>query len=200
MKSTVALTLLATIALHQVAYAQEEVNIATAPAVPTLPAAVTDIYWWKTLLTGDEISNYLTGPATEAATATQATTDAQETNSADTTTAAVTEATPTGQESLSAAATATDSAISSVNSNLASAISDASSAISDILSTSAAVSDSIATSSGGKIRIYNLLRPSPFNTNTFLLFFFCPLYSSTFSFCRCLDKFFCFLCSTYSCC
>ncbi|GAA5809977.1 hypothetical protein MFLAVUS_003392 [Mucor flavus] len=148
MKSTVALTLLATIALHQVAYAQEEVNIATAPAVPTLPAAVTDIYWWKTLLTGDEISNYLTGPATEAATATQATTDAQETNSADTTTAAVTEATPTGQESLSAAATATDSAISSVNSNLASAISDASSAISDILSTSAAVSDSIATSSG----------------------------------------------------
>ncbi|KAG2201196.1 hypothetical protein INT47_013007 [Mucor saturninus] len=137
MKSTVAMTLLATVAMQQLVLAQgielDAVNVATVPAVPTLPALVTDIYWWKTLLTGDEISNYLTAPATEAATATA---NAAVAGATTTTTAAVAAAATTSENASGSSAVASGSA--SVSGSSA-AVSDASSAVSDISSSSAVV-------------------------------------------------------------
>lgn len=127
----------------------QEVNAAT--ALPTLPTLNTDIYWWKTLLTGDEINNYLTGPATEAATGAAST---------------AAEATPTptpaaasdNAENASATATVSDASITDsvdslatslagVESSLASAVSEVSASASDAIVS--AVSNAISTTSGG---------------------------------------------------
>lgn len=163
--------------------------------MPTLPALVTDIYWWKTLLTGDEISNYLTAPATEAAIATataEAATSTAEAATAGvtTTTAAVVSDATTTETASGSSAAATGSAVVSGSS---AAVSDASSAISDISSSSAVV--------GGKILFGALLFCPPPH---FLILLFVTnscFYSLCYSFSRSLVKLFFFLCSsTYSCC
>ncbi|CAO3640848.1 unnamed protein product [Mucor fragilis] len=132
MKSTVAVSLVLAASFQQLAFAQQDEQ--DVPAMPTLPAAVTDIYWWKTLLTGDEIKNYLTGPATEAATAAATATATQETASDAT-------ATPTASASEDVSASASESAASVTESAIESAVS---SAASEIASLSSAVSDSLS--------------------------------------------------------
>lgn len=142
MKSTLALTLFATLAVQQVVLAQEdeEVNIATAP-----PAAVEtpNIYWWTSLLTGDEIKNYLTEPATAAATgiptADAATTTA---DAATATTAAASDATTSAEIEAATASASTSDDIASIQSaatSLASAESSLASAISDVSSSASSV-------------------------------------------------------------
>ncbi|EPB85467.1 hypothetical protein HMPREF1544_07740 [Mucor circinelloides 1006PhL] len=136
MKSSIALSLVLAVSFQQLAFAQEEEQ--NVPAMPTLPAPVTDIYWWKTLLTGDEINNYLTGPATEAATA-----PATEAATATATQDAVTQdaATPTVSASEEVSASASESAASVTESAIESAVS---SAASEIASLSAAVSETLS--------------------------------------------------------
>lgn len=172
MKSTLALTLFATLAVQQVVLAQEgmyshrsfiqytklntflfvvalsdeEVNIATAP-----PAAVEtpNIYWWTSLLTGDEIKNYLTEPATAAATGIPTADTATTADSATATTAAASDATTSAEiEAATASASTSDASastsddiasIQSAATSLASAESSLASAISDVSSSASSV-------------------------------------------------------------
>ncbi|KAL7326694.1 hypothetical protein PS15p_208990 [Mucor circinelloides] len=138
MKSSIALSLVLAVSFQQLAFAQEEEQ--NVPAMPTLPAPVTDIYWWKTLLTGDEINNYLTGPATEAATA-PATEAATATATATQDIVTQDAATPTVSASEEVSASASESAASVTESAIESAVS---SAASEIASLSAAVSESLS--------------------------------------------------------
>ncbi|CAO3621153.1 unnamed protein product [Mucor hiemalis] len=148
MKSTLALTLFATLAVQQVVLAQEdgEVNIATAP-----PAAVEtpNIYWWTSLLTGDEIKNYLTEPATAAATGIPTVDAATTADAATATTAAASDAdasaTTSAEIEAATASSATASSseevasIKSVATSLASAESSLASVVSEVSSSASSV-------------------------------------------------------------
>ncbi|RCH78728.1 hypothetical protein CU097_002330, partial [Rhizopus azygosporus] len=58
MKFEKALSLLTVLALHQLAFCQEDET--SNDAEPTLPALNTDIFWWKSVINQDQISNYIT--------------------------------------------------------------------------------------------------------------------------------------------
>ncbi|KAI7898903.1 uncharacterized protein BX663DRAFT_228207 [Cokeromyces recurvatus] len=63
MKSSLSLSLLVTFILSQLVLAQQEENA-------NMPEPVTDIYWWRSLLSEDQLKNYLTGPVNDDATET----------------------------------------------------------------------------------------------------------------------------------